>query len=204
MRETVLILLISAIFFMISSIVSRQQAALHTTNVVQLPIKVASRQIADYADANLPPCFHAVNGDSAELMRAIIAVEYISISWIEHAVEYTIAQIAQFTGIPLPDLSYGVAQVRPSTYSKLHLTFRGSSPEALDFVNDCVSIAIGHKVIQSLLEKYQHVRPLDAQRLEVIRDYTGQLEHRPEHLIHNAIVVQLYNDYKFSRKNKVK
>lgn len=197
MRATLIVLLVSAVFLTAGSVVPRQQAALHGAQAVHLPVNVAARRIANYAESNLPPCFLALEGQAAELTRAIVAVEYVSVSRVEHAVEYVVAQISQLTGMPLPDLSYGAAQVRPSTLAKLRLASGAPSPEARDFVNDCTSIAIAHTVIASLLEKYQYVTPPDASLLRVIRDYTGQLQHRPEHIVHSAIVAQLYADYQY-------
>jgi hypothetical protein len=195
MRATLLLLLILSIFFTAGNIVSRQQAALHGVQAAHLPVEIAARRIANYAEDNLPSCFHTIDGQEAALTRAIIAVEYVSISRVEHVVEYVVAQIAQLTGMPLPDLSYGVAQVRPSTLAKLRSISGDTSPEASDFVNDCTSIALGHEVIESLLAKYRHVTPPKARRLMVIRDYTGQSQHRPEHIVHNAIIAHLYAQY---------
>lgn len=195
MRETLLIVLITTVFFTVANVVPRQQAALNGEHAINLPVKVAARRIANYAEDNLPSCFRTLEGQAAELTRAIIAVEYVSVSQIEHVVEYTVAEAAQLTGMLLPDFSYGPAQVRPSTQTALHLTPGDEPLEAHNFVDDCTSIAIGQEVVAALLDKHKSVTPDDARVLRVIRDYTGQLQQRPEHIIHNAIVAQLYADY---------
>lgn len=192
MRATLLVICITGLLFIVGSVAPRQQVALQGAQAVRLPVKVAAHRIASYAENNLPACFLALDGDAADLTRALVAVEYVSVGRVEHVMEYVVAQLAQLSGAPLPDLSYGAAQVRPSTMAKLHLVV---SPDARDYVNDCASIAIGHMVIASLLKTHQHVMPPDVRLLRVIRDYTGQLQYRPEHIVHNAIVAQLYADY---------
>ena len=192
MRATLLVVFVTGVFFIVGGIGPRQQEAFQGSQAVRLPLKVAAKRIAIYAEDKLPACFLAQEGEAATLTRALVAVEYVSVSRIEHAVEYVVAQFAQLTGVSLPDLSYGAAQVRPSTLAKLHPI---PSPEARDFVNDCASIAFGRMVIASLLEKHRNVMPAETRLLRVIRDYAGQVQRRSEHVVHNAIVAQLYADY---------
>lgn len=192
MRATFIIFMVAGVFFWVGSVVPRQQEVLGGSQALHLPVSVASSRIASYADKHLPACFRALHGDAAELARAIVAVEYVSVNPLEQAVEYVVAKFAQFSGAPLPDLSYGAAQIRPSTLAKLNLD---ESLKASDFVDDCASIRMGQQVIASLLEKHQHVQPSHYRVLKVIREYSGQKEYRPEHIVYNAIVARLYADY---------
>ncbi|HUU73692.1 MAG TPA: hypothetical protein VMW70_13775 [Burkholderiales bacterium] len=193
MRATLVVVLIAGVFFLGVSVVPRQQVALHGSQAVHLPVRVAAHRIATYAEERLPACFRTLEGGGADLTRALVAVEYVSVSRIEHALEYMVAHFAQLTGAPLPDLSYGAAQVRPSTLARLRPM---ASRQARDYVNDCASIAMAQSVIASLLEKHRRVVPSNARLMRVIRDYTGQLRQRPQHVVHNAIVAQLYADYR--------
>ncbi len=196
MRETAFVVLVTVVFFAFGSVVPRQYAALRGAQAARLPVHIAAQRIRFYAEEHLPDCFHALDGRAAELTRALIAVEYVSVSRVEYMVEYAVAQFAQFGGAPLPDLSYGVAQVRPSTVAKLRLASGGVPPQARDFIDDCANIEIARTITASLLAKHRDVTPADARLSRVIRDYSGQLQYRPEYVVHNAIVARLCAEYR--------